>query len=74
MNGNIWIEHITISGLEIMKEAPNLKRSRKKLMMRLEKRRTDASCKARTTGRDNGSNMKKLIIMVLFDSILHFCK
>ncbi|CBY16167.1 unnamed protein product [Oikopleura dioica] len=68
------MEKITISGFRIKKVAPNSKRSRKKFILGLEKRRTDASCKAKRTGRENGSNMKKLLIILLFDSILHFCK
>ncbi|CBY16034.1 unnamed protein product [Oikopleura dioica] len=44
---------ITISGFQIKKVAPNSKRRRKKLVVLLEKRRTDASCKAKRTGRDN---------------------
>ncbi|CBY42062.1 unnamed protein product [Oikopleura dioica] len=44
---------ITISGFLIKKEAHNSKRRRKKFIL-MDKRRTDANCKARRTGRDNG--------------------
>ncbi|CBY33395.1 unnamed protein product [Oikopleura dioica] len=65
---------ITISGFQIKKEAPNSKRRRNKFIIGME-RVTDASCKAKKTGRDNGSNMNKLLnIIVLFASISLFCK
>ncbi|CBY16306.1 unnamed protein product [Oikopleura dioica] len=61
--------NIFISGFQIKKAAQNSKRRRNKFILGVEKRRTDESCKARRTGRDNGSNMKKLLVMFLFDSI-----
>ena len=49
---------------------PNSRRPRNKFVIALEKRRTGASCKAKRTGQDNGSNMKsiKLVLIALFAS------